>query len=128
MTILVRSEAFGQELACVVAMATGRTRQEVLEDVALSDHEAIAYLSLKEAIIYLAKNGYHLGIGKMVKTNELADTPALLTIRTDLEGLAHCGYWDGEKLWDPSRPEPRDMGTIKDEVLCLLISPIEEEQ
>ena len=54
MTKLVRSESFGDCFICVVAMATGKTRQEVLRDVTLSDFQETKYLHMLEATRYLA--------------------------------------------------------------------------
>lgn len=133
MTKLVRSETFGDCFTCVVAMATGRTRQEVLEGVTLSDFQGTKYLHMLEATRYLASLGYRLGAELLLQNPTTiiegdllarvkATYPAVLTVEEDVSEFTHCVYWDGNKVWDPCKLEPHELKELGSKVWCLPVS------
>lgn len=117
--------------ACVAAMITGETLQDVVEFVG---HDGSGYLAdsrhpekragfgLGDIAPYLFSRNFMLGCffawdpAEMISRGEryievrydIRSCPALVVVESHElgEGVTHCLYWDGKRLHDPKDPGP----------------------
>lgn len=118
--------------ACVAAMATGKTLQDVVDFVGHDgsdiDNESPhpdkrRGFSLSEINRYIAEHGITFGVvgGDVsgfdfnipkkygaIEVSIPTDLPAMVLVRSSLSDFDgnHCLYWDGKRLYDPYYNEP----------------------